>query len=246
MGSRGTSSSQSRAAQGVAQAAAGASEQDAVSADMFDYSNSGTITDGTTVARARLEAIAGRPVTDDEIRALAGATGRGDVFILPTIQGVHDAVRIKVDDADYNMMRKIWRDGQGNLQMENEYFIATKPGGGLGTRVFAKQVDAAAKFGVSEIAVHAARDTGFNGYYTWARLGYKLEVNPSRTKSAGNEQYQRDFKGVRDTHQLFSRSGGAAWWKEHGHDTTGSFDLSAGSTSRRVLDSYLSEKGIRV
>jgi hypothetical protein len=35
-----------------------------------------------------------------------------------------------------------------------------------------------------------------------------------------------------------AKPGGAAWWKKNGESFHGDFDLSAGSTSRRVFDEY--------
>jgi hypothetical protein len=45
--------------------------------------------------------------------------------------------------------------------------------------------------------------------------------------------------------ELMKTGSGALWWKEHGDTLDMTFDLKAGSTSRKAHDKYLKYKGLK-
>lgn len=164
----------------------------------------------------------------------------------------------------YVAMRKFYRDRGGALVVQNDHFAieATLPDGtpnplkGKGAETFATQVQALQALGVSRIETLAAGSGGhfsrgapawegrFNGYYTWARLGYDGDV-PERTLGALPPGLKARL-GDRPTVQgLLALPGGLEAWKEYGDEFEGTFDLTPGSNSVRALEAYMKERGAR-
>ena len=81
------------------------------------------------------------------------------------------------------MRRSINVDDDGELYVHNDIFVVKDEyaGEGLGASVFGAQVEGCAAAGLAYIETHAAgsaRSTTFNGYYTWPRFGYDMELSP--------------------------------------------------------------------
>jgi hypothetical protein len=206
---------------------------------------------GHAEALNNLSAIVGTEMRGDKILELTGApTGaRVDVVANPLTPKV---VYLKITHPDFVQERTIKRE-DGKLVLYNDSFeMKANRGSGIGTRLFAAQAEGAARQGVDRIETFAAgvgkehptwsKKESYNGFYTWARLGYNIPIKEPVQKRAE----RAGFSGVKDTHDLFSRPGGAAWWKEHGEENKGVFDLRAGSTSMQVLEAYKKERGIRL
>ena len=131
---------------------------------------------------------------------------------------------------------------RGNVEMGNDGWIVRDDApAGVATRVVGRQVYMAHRIGVREIGVWAAgsyEDPEFNGYYTWPRLGFNVPLADYK------EPLEADgFHNVTDTNDLFSRPGGPEWWKRHGKDCYGLFDLDPKSVSSIALRRYLKAKG---
>jgi hypothetical protein len=146
-------------------------------------------------------------------------------------------------------VRQLNRDSDGKLVMTNQGLYLNKKGKGIGTRIFAKQVKKSMELGVDKIATKAEgnpkgtrAEKQHNGYYTWARLGYNLEI-PHHVQQ---EAKQAGFGDVTNTHELFVQKGGPEWWRENGVTSHGEFDLTPGSHSLKMLHGYMKEKGISV
>jgi hypothetical protein len=112
-------------------------------------------------------------------------------------------------------------------------------GTGAGLKIFASQVENATKLGFSSIRNEAARSSTYNGYYTWARLGYNAKLG-----HAIRDRLPSNLKGARSIHALFKTEAGRSWWKENGTSLNMRFNLNPGSRSQRVLAAYLKEKGV--
>lgn len=142
-------------------------------------------------------------------------------------------------------------DADGNKFIKNELLVV-KPmyrGEGLGTSIFASQVEQASKSGFSYIQTHAAGDkeSTMNGYYTWPRLGYDQDLEDLRRYEDSVSVYEsarEKFPESRTVLDIMESPGGREWWKENGIDLRNArFDLREGSRSRQILASYLKEKG---
>jgi hypothetical protein len=146
----------------------------------------------------------------------------------------------------------------------NNYFVGIRPNGkrlirneliqiregskgqGLGTEMFARQVETAVASGFDEINLHAAGGPGegMNGYYTWPRFGFDQEIEPLQwTNAALYRRVRYRFTGVERVSDIMRTPAGRDWWRMNGgelHDAR--FDLRQGSYSRKVLDAYLAER----
>lgn len=136
---------------------------------------------------------------------------------------------VKVTHSDYESERTVYED-----HIENNTIEVFKPGQGLGTKIFASQVKAAADAGLEYIATTASQGDGVNGYYTWPRLGYdgKLRTDEHRDK----------FPDADRISDLMKTPEGRSWWKDNGGGLELAFDLKEGSQSRKVLDAYVAGK----
>ena len=117
---------------------------------------------------------------------------------------------------------------------------------GLGIKVFTEQVEAASALGFEKINTHAVRGGDVNGYYTWPRFGFDVDID-NVDFSLAQEIYSQGFatpagKNVKKISDLMRTKEGREWWKEHGDSVECSFDLAEGSLSRKVLNGYNEEK----
>ncbi len=189
----------------------------------------------------------GRDVSDDELRDLIGSPKGSDLYV----KAGNGMLIIEAEVGNNYVASRIVRKVGDDLVMDNDLFQLNGQEKGTGTMMFAQQVNAASKMGVSRIEVSDAagygsayaEDTGrpktkWNGYYTWGRLGYDGEV------SLGETQRKKLGFNIEDTvtmKDIMLKPGGAKLWREYGSSWSGSFDLKEGSYSRRVLDAYLEE-----
>jgi GNAT superfamily N-acetyltransferase len=86
----------------------------------------------------------------------------------------HAYFLISSPDEKITMMRTVT-----STDLRNESFHVDKAmqGKGIGLTVFAQQVDAAARAGLTSIKTTAIRDDTHNGYSTWAKFGYDADLN---------------------------------------------------------------------
>jgi hypothetical protein len=148
--------------------------------------------------------------------------------------------------------------------IHNNYFNTAKclPDG-LGSRVFAQQVKTASELGFYYIDTYAAQGGGFIGYYVWPKLGYDANINVN--SQIGNKIYYEEnkikfeylkkwlIKNNIDPRSEVPLSAiyackagerfiGQELWKTHGTSTDMEFDLTPGSLSMRILESYINLK----
>lgn len=119
---------------------------------------------------------------------------------------------------------------------------------GLGTKIFASQIEKARALGLQKLTCDAARlDPFFNGYKIWPRLGYDGPLPVEETglptkfqkalKQAGHKQPWR-------IQQLYSLGKEAIdWWDKNGDSFDAEFDLQDGSTSMQLFTAYVQKKG---
>lgn len=135
--------------------------------------------------------------------------------------------------------------------INNEYFVINEGSKykGKGAEIFKRQVDNATREGYKEITTQAAGSAGntkYNGYYTWARLGYQ----PTRSAQAAGEideiveEFNRQEQtNLRNFKELLGTKSGQTFWKQEGFAFDGVFDLKPGSYSQTTLQNYIDEKG---
>lgn len=143
------------------------------------------------------------------------------------------AVEAQIRSLPYTSIRQdrtLSRTPEGKVDLHNDLFLGWPPRGGLGSKVFARQVAEARRLGVDQITTTAARREGvFNGYYTWARFGYDGPVPPDLAAEFG----------VTTMQELMSTEQGRAAWKARGRTWDATFDLRDGSASLTALERYL-------
>lgn len=188
-------------------------------------------------AQEAAQGLFGRKVHGSELATLAGAGDSARVSIVPGRRP--GSLLITVQGDGYTAQRSVARSYQdGKPVLTNVEFIADNPGKGLGIAVFGRQVEQARRMGVARIETFAARRKGvYNGYYTWARFGYDGPLSP------GARRYLPDsLKGAKRLSDLMKTPEGRDWWKAKGRSREMAFDLSDGSTSVKVWESYFAER----
>jgi len=177
--------------------------------------------------------------SDETILKLAGIPQnfKGDADIFYSQSG---KVNVDIKGMDIVMTRVI---NTNDKSIYNAYFSIPKDSKfkGQGAQIFANQVKAAQKAGYDKINVNAAgskNDRFYNGYYTWARLGYK----PNRSMDAVASIISKTGRNYGTWETMMKSKQGVADWKEYGAGWSGSFDLKKGSYSDKALKDYLKSK----
>ena len=238
MGSRGSRSPTSR------QPTTTSSGKDALSESWFATGESDLAGIHIYDPDETLTNLLGPEATPVDLALLVGAPKGSEVSL--SSQGSHH-MSIVVTHPDYPefvMDRTLYSTGR-KLELSMEEFHRGGAPQGIGTRTLATTVIRGRQLGVSKLTVYAAGNKGhpvYNGYSTWAKLGYKLNIDPSLSRAA----VRAGFKPVKTTHDLLRQKGGIAWWEEHGRGSSGSFDLNPRSVSSRILSDYMKTKGISV
>jgi phage gp29-like protein len=199
---------------------------------------------------AALQELVGE-ASDRGMTAVAALTGARGGEVVNVVARNSAAIWMDVSTTAYECRRALYRDQNGDLVILNISFDVAEANQGTGAKVFARQVEAAARAGVARLEAHAAgtglRYTPFNGYYTWPRLGYdqpifgpkSLETDDPIAAAAVKERFPQ-AKTVLD---VMKTKEGRTWWKENGVDLRyAQFDLTPGSRSRRVLAAYQAKK----
>jgi predicted transcriptional regulator len=163
------------------------------------------------------------------------------------------------------IIRDVYFSGGSPDYIHNSYFITAKclPDG-LGSRVFAQQVKTASELGFKYIDTNAARGGEFIGYYVWPKLGYDASIplyyiegqlSPHKDKNNIKFEYLKKWliKNNIDIHNKVPLSAiyackagdrfiGQELWKTYGDSTNMEFNLTPGSLSMRILESYINLK----
>lgn len=182
-----------------------------------------------------LETILGRPTPFGEIASLVGAPDGSRVIVTASESGT---VTANIADLKMTMVRYI-KQKDGVPVIKNDLFVVHDKGKGVGSEIFASQVENAARLGVARIETEASRGDAsniLNGYYTWPRLGYDGPLPD------GLPDRPAGLAAARRVSDLMGSEEGRAWWKANGVTVDLEFDLAEGSLSRRTLDSYMTAK----
>jgi len=129
----------------------------------------------------------------------------------------------------------------------NEFLLSPnlKKNSGIGTKTFHNQINSFKEQGFETVETYACRDENMNGYYTWARLGYKMvsENDKEQFKQKISESTDERIKSCEDVSELLSFEAGREYWKKEGvgFSFSGAFDLRDGSESLEILKKYINE-----
>lgn len=191
----------------------------------------------------------GRELAPHEYGELVGAPAGAIVEV------VADNGQIKISTThplyDGVQSREIY-EWEGRALIYNESFsLRDDAPTGFGGRVFAQEVACAQRLGATAMLTYASGEAAsrFNGYYSWAVMGYQAaipdDVQARLRREAELGDVPADWAAV-DTIQGLMLKGRAAhrWWRKNGHDFTGQFDLEPGSCSLYVLDEFVRRHGI--
>lgn len=180
--------------------------------------------------------VLGKEMTRAQLAAFAGIPDGSTVSI--TVSVHEGGPKRGSGFNDHVMVEGKWDGGSVSLTFtkgDSEVYLGelklTKKGTGEGTKIFSEMVDRFDKAGFKSIAGELSRDRGMNGYYTWARLGFK----PTDEVRDRNDNKVNLLK-------LMQTPEGRALWKKDGETWMGNFDIRAGSSTRKILEAYMREK----
>lgn len=200
-----------------------------------------TSPDLTTADRNRALATArkilGPDATTQDIGAIVGAPSNATV----RVDAITDnKAYLYVNSPEFKAIRTITRTRSGDLLIENVEIKVFKAQGGLGTKIFSAQVEAAARMGAKKIIAIAAKSDEYVGYKVWPKLGYDADI-PAQIRFS----LPAEFRGARRISDLMKTAEGTKAWETYGNSTAMEFDLTPGSYSRKTLDAYVKAKGYR-
>jgi len=109
---------------------------------------------------------------------------------------------------------------------------------GLGLRMFAYEAYTAREVGIQQIGLRAARSALHNGYYSWPRYGFDVELEPEFIAALPAE-----YLSVRCVLDLMASEAGRAVWRERGYSEYMFFDLTD-DRCWNVLAEYMKHKGV--
>jgi GNAT superfamily N-acetyltransferase len=208
------------------------------------YGSIPVTTQEDAAVQACSRALFGHPLPPHAYAALVGALPGAVV----TVRAVGDMLHLTLVGADgaYTATRQLGSGPSGpELRQVRFDVVADRQGQGLGTRVFARQVEAAALLGVSRMTAHATRSATEIGYYVWPRLGYDFDWGPlSRHQRQVNRRAQElisDRYGTMGFSYLFAQPNGAAWWRDAGVEVYLAFRMAGDDRVR--LNAYLARRG---
>jgi HK97 family phage portal protein len=199
----------------------------------------------------------GKKATKEEVATLCGAPDGSTVYlnVKSSAAGRSDDIWVQIENAKlgYESSRRIYQQpvaGSGGYEFEtvmsNQYLRINASGRGVGSRTLSRQADAAHRMGINELECTAAKSRDYNGYYTWARLGYDSELSALRQPMVIQSRIEafgpKSIQGATKVSDIMATPEGRAFWKEYGEEWSATFDTAPGSKGRRVLADYIEEK----
>ncbi len=192
----------------------------------------------TKLAAAVADAI-GRPVSNEDAVAMAGASAGDEVS--HDVEGGKVSVSVSNEFANWRVsFSRGIEGGADTVHLDAVFIDPSAQGQGRGTELFHKIATTAAKAGIKQIDLFAAGSDGDeeNGYYTWARLGADASIPRPLKKKA----QKSGLGAVEFVSDLMVTPEGRAWWKKNGSALNMTFELRSDSTSMKVLEAYVKEK----
>lgn len=188
---------------------------------------------------------------------IVGAPDDAQVFLLPD-RATGLAVSIKHKDIKRCDRSIVVDEDTGEKYIHNDYLEVKTQGSGLGTAIFARQVENAAANGFAYIETVAGgshnnldasgkfKAGGMGGYYFWPKIGYDQDISKANFSDELEAAIHENFPEAKSMRDVMNAPGGMEWWKKNGEEIDGMrFDLSEGSLSRKMLDRYVARESQR-
>lgn len=175
------------------------------------------------------------------IAKLAGIPGNVKGTINITQPG--ESYRVEYEDLSIRMERSI--DTRSKI-IYNHIFIIKDKNKYKGYEVFNNQVEFARREGYNRIDTIAGKGgkNNYNGYYTWTRLGYRdLFGKNAPVIDRFNTKFNTN---ITDHRQMMATVEGQQFFKKHGKQFNGRFDLDRNSLSSKMLKNYVEERRKRI
>lgn len=182
--------------------------------------------------RASIRQVFGRDLSDHELAQLAGA----DIGSELTISGSGRQIDVALNGATVSRDFQVERRGN-QIVLHDNYTRNTGERTSSSGQDLIRGMQNMRALGVTKVECLAARNSGMNGYYTWAKLGFTGKI-PGSVRSAARAQ----FGNVTRVEQIMQRPGGAAWWKQNGDSFDASFSFRNGY-SMNTLNRFLARIG---
>lgn len=153
-------------------------------------------------------------------------------------------------------IRNIFKTGEGKLICDNYSLEVEEKGKGIGTEILKNQIKGLKSLGVEVMTTEAVgglgeTEAGYNGYYTWGRLGYipdnfdEVKENMIKYMNIDPVETKDDLVRLKESNtlaELLSSEEGRKTMKMYGVAWKGEFELSDGSDSMIMFDEYLKSK----
>jgi len=179
-----------------------------------------------------------------ELLNLAGGIPQDEPFtILLSAEYDFDANSIYFSSESsffFNERLLFWND----KFIDNYYLSVFSQGRGVGTFILINQIIQARKLGLRSLKVSAARSEQFNGFYTWARLGYSIDSPDDQEEF--DQLILEHGRSERSLQELMQSNSGRDFWKQYGFWWQGQFDLNPNSENIMALNKYLNQAGINI
>ena len=195
------------------------------------------------------EAIASAVGAPDDAEVTVVSAGKYEKLFSDDTPLNATGIRVSIKHPKMNRFsRFIGIDANGKKFIRNEIIEIKKEyqGEGMGTTIFARQVENAAEEGFDYISTHAAGSKGgsMNGYYTWPRLGYNESLGSIAKRSPKLAAKISDaFPEAKSMFDVMATPEGQKWWEENGKDLyNAKFDLRGNSWSRFKFETYMEER----
>lgn len=182
--------------------------------------------------------IFGRSVPKEDIAKMAGASGMDSVQMGAREGG--DGIVVEVAGPNIiDQQRIITRRRNGDLELYNSIYTLIKNthGQGIGRTMLEQEVATLRSYGFARIMAICARGEEYNGYISWAKMGYDGEI-PSFVR----RKLPVEWKDASTVQDLMALPGGPKWWEENGYTFNGTFDLADNSRSMKTFIKYLESK----
>lgn len=199
-----------------------------------------------------------RPITKDNVEDITGyslemllslmglavISEYKEVFY---IEGIYPLLQISVRIPDLSCeISRIFRFDERTIV--NQYFEIENPelrSRQIGTKIFCSQVYQARKEGFDRLIIWATGNheqiLHWNGYITWAKLGYTLSEESRIKFIQCMNKLNREESSLKE---LLSTKEGEKIWIENGFSWDGEFLLDTNSENSKNLREYLKRKGL--
>jgi|GEM_PF-1500158 len=181
----------------------------------------------------------GRELAAKEYGELIGAPDGEKIEVHRVAGGIHISAG---DQGNFDLlMRKVGNRGNEVVMENGAFFKKSDAPKQLAPRMLAYQFKKAQELGIHRVVADAAGNAKSRqtGYSRWPQLGFNGVI-----KNSVKSKLPSKYRSAKDLNTLMQMEGGFEAWKKFGGRTNVSFDLSKGSTSWKIFESYLDSKGI--